>query len=187
MMSLSRTESAAIEYALSSCKVHFKGFVSDIATLRRNGWEFRADFDDMRRYHTVALTNKEMTVGGHVDMERWDMPLGSGHIEVRPMYSGQAVIASFHVPMFTELTIAPHVLTMERPDELLHTPLKHFFWPAEDKPPELIVDPNEVNSLMDRIIELQRPKQKELREKYRKEKLTTKTAARIITLSDYVA
>ena len=52
-----------------------------------------------------------------------------------------------------------------------------------DKPKELIVDTEEVQSLFNRIIELQKPAQKEIREKKR----TIKQAqAKIITLADYM-
>lgn len=57
---------------------------------------------------------------------------------------------------------------MSGPRDVRHIEDFRIFQPV-DRNPEIIVDPNDVPGMMERILELQSPKQREIREKARKE------------------
>lgn len=130
----------------------------------------------------VALVNKELRLAGIIERhelyERMNAPLviqrimPADHLTIRttskigPMFSLEP---GFDMPI-QDLTMRDY-----RMSDLLQI----------NQPPELIVEPDEVQTLLDKIIALQRPRQKELRAEARKH--TKKTQAQIISLVDWQA
>ncbi len=164
---------------LQDSPVLFEGFTSSIAKLYHSGWKIKAEYDMCCCRHLAYLCNKETELTGTI----CDLDLRQSYLE--PLRITR-VLPARNVNIQT--TIMPNLRTLE-PNMRTDIREANFqtlsLWDLLDfeQPQELIVDPDEVQSLLERIVELQRPAQKELRDKNRK--TVKKTQAQIISLYEY--
>jgi len=164
---------------LSQCSVYWAGFRSSIAELYSSGWKLQSDNDPMYYETRVALTNPEMRLIGFLPDHRMLEP-ARGEIIIKQILQGDyARIQMMDMPRFR-----PIMPSMDMNDTSMM--MREFrlceLFEFEDAQ-ELIIDPKDVQFHLDKIIELQRPKQKELRQEATKQ--AKKTQAKIISLVDF--
>lgn len=158
------------------CKVFFAGFESNTLALQRAGWQLSIEhmqhMDSFRlamKYEPARLFAVTHAVTFHV-MELMRNPyaaaehlifnvacIGNGlRFQIIPNMGPMAFTPFDATPAFTQTEV--HSI-----EDLIP------FRPVNPDAPEIVIAPSSVPELMDMILKLQDPKQKEIREKARKE------------------
>jgi len=178
-------------------EVHFAGWRSDTKRLQSAGWEISMQQDHYGQSLQLAMRHEKLgliAVSDHVEnyeFRRLEPSLSRFpyifNIVSMSMFGSSQILPQmkFHVhepssawsPIDAEPAFEVDCVVKSL-DDLL--PFRKIHVPPEC---ELIVDPDSINQMMKRIIDLQAPKQKEIREKARKEKRRSNVEAQIITLA----
>lgn len=172
-------------------KVDFAGLKGDTMSMQRMGWEFNISCDEDYyhqgfRYH---FTGKHAGLGlylysGYVMIDRGSFMkhgvqyLSNIEMPIRACAENISMNVA-EMPSFKPISFAsPSLETMTDYQMNRFMSLEEccFFQPMEVDQ-TLIIEPSEVQKYMDAILEAQKPKQKELREKYRKKNLRDKGSA----------
>lgn len=176
---------------LHGVPVLFAGFQSCLGTLFREGWKVYSTQNIVMDQTRFALVNTGLRLVGNCDRHRWSesyrQPIHVGHL----FDPDHTMITTFDTDIGRAfLPMRPHYAGHLGPLEQIrerNVPLSELFKfePVIEVPktPALIVDINDVQSLFDQIVTLQRPKQAELREKSRKAE--KRIEANIISFSNY--
>lgn len=186
-----------VMHALHDCTVHFVGFQSSVGKLISEGWQIHAEqHSETKTYHDITaytLSHRDLRLVSVIRADRFHeadtyrQPLVINHIRAADNYyieSNVEMSLRAMMPRMLREGESPRIEEAMRTNCRIHlSDLLEFEPITATAPTELIVDPDQVQSLLDRIVTLQRPKQKELREAARK--MRKNTAAKIITLSDY--
>lgn len=169
-------------HLLQYTPVHFLGFKADMASLYGRGWELQTERNIERLMTCACLVNRHLRLGAWIPDLDMEASI-TRPIEVNHVYQVQQVNLAVMAPISFAVWRSREDVELDyrRPPESVR--LSEVL--ELENPTELIVDPNEVQSLLSRIVEIQRPVQKELRDKNRQ--IVKHTAAKIITLSDYQA
>lgn len=157
-------------------KVHWAGWESDTLTLQRAGWQFSANQDVSRGLMRFAIKHEGLRMQGVSDVvhdvgfRRYSQESGQhsiGRLNILRM------VEEFKVCTMPLPSLAFEPISMEPAvnfDVALHSldDLKIF---APIKRPEhsIIIDPNSTQELLNRVLELQDPKQIEIRAARNKE------------------
>jgi hypothetical protein len=164
---------------LARTRVFFLGFESNIASLYSEGWSIDMQYDCLCARHLAFLKNKDTNLCGFINdfnfQQGYTQPLFISR--VFPVDNINIAVHGKLEPYFS-LSMRESISEYVEKSNIRLSDLLDF-----DKPKELIVDTEEVQSLFNRIIELQRPAQQEIREK---KKTIKQTQAKIITLADYM-
>jgi hypothetical protein len=156
--------------------VHFAGWESDTLTLQRAGWQFSANQDVKRSELQFVLKHEVLKIYGlsqkisrfeyahyfRDNLHGFTLPV----IEVKSISCDLKVIAMANIASFVPINAQPifnHIFNPRNIDDF-----KIF---ASIRKPEhqIIIDPNDTQKLLNRVLELQSPKQAEIREKRNKE------------------
>lgn len=167
-------------------QIDWAGWRSDTLTLQRHGWEVLVEQDIYPGTIRIALQHREAQVQG---ITEWIQ--GINFMSV--IESGYDRLPIFRARLYHKIIINLMETTfnfepVDAQPRLFEGERKemsdfNIFQPI--KAQEIISDPAEVNDLMEQILELQSPKQRELREKARREnrKLQRQVHAQVITLA----
>jgi len=170
-------------------RLNWLGWSSDTLQLQNNGWDISAEQDVCQGILRVALRHKKAQVHGLSKMlTNLDYAMLSDYsygtssfpmIEVDLVHKLVINVMETHFD-FEPVDAQPHITKMEK---VSFDDLK-IFRPVPAK--EIVSDPMEVADLMEKILEMQSPKQKKLREKYRREnrQVATQVHAKIVSLVD---
>lgn len=152
-------------------EVYWAGWRSDTLTLQRNGWQLAVDDDPLRRKLRIALHHPAMTLYGVTDFIQYELiegkafpPLMIGHMapSIRfetirsAMFKYDESFMPFDaVPQYSDV----EVRSIE--DMKIFRPLVAI--------QEIVVESQNVDELLGKILSMQSPRQAELREKARRE------------------
>ena len=172
-------------------RLNWAGWQSDTLTLQRCGWEISVEQDVQYQTIRIALQHREAQVQGisnvidkinymsiadssyYGNSDFKSFPTINVHLAHR--ININLMEANF---AFEPIDAEPRLITgeMQNIDDF------KIFQPVQSK--EIITDPEEVDQLMKRILELQSPKQRELREKQRREsvRMQKQVHAQVISL-----
>jgi len=155
-------------------KVRWAGWESDTYTLQRHGWQIAANQDVQYGTLQLLISHPVYKIQGFSDritmefMHIHESMRSNIDIPICGMGSKLTVMANNINPTdFTQIDCEPSYIRME-PKSLDDFKI---FKESLHRVDEIIVDPLTVNQLMEQIVELQTPKQKEIRERRRKERL----------------
>jgi hypothetical protein len=175
------------------CKISFLGWESTTTQLQRAGWSIAAEEDVMGVMFSggpcirLALHHERAGLYLVTDRENFDYyRLASGwsedfmeqirHLVFRVIYAAPR-IETLRVPddfsRFSPIDALPMYESVER--EVKRIEDYRLFRPL-DKMKDIIVDPNSVPELMQRILEIQMPEQQAIRERARKAQARHETA-----------
>lgn len=170
-------------------KVNFVGFSSDTYTLQRNGWQIAAEQRHSMSYAGLEIRlilkhegAKQYAITDMLRVDHYSMLSNIKNytqILTSSCFNIIGLSNSVNIRYETRGNNNNWFSNFEAVDctpQLIKTTdynLQDFklFRPIPETAKEIIIDPNSVNELMNRVLELQNPKQKELRDKYRMERL----------------
>lgn len=180
-------------------EVYWEGWRSNTYELQQSGWELAAQQDPYTFGLQIALRNRKIGLVGlsqfiseriYFEVSRFGGPSPSqlppiyitsmsNRPEIHRVEYINSTIDSPHVP-WAAIDARPeyHNYSIDTIEDLI--PFRKIEVPEEK---ELIIDPNSVPELMSRILNLQAPKQKEIREKARRERKRQNIEAQIITIA----
>lgn len=165
-------------------RIHFGGFEATLPRLQQAGWEISAEQSYMRDEVRLALRNETMQFYGVTHPARIDFYRYRAMAQYR--VDPREFIIDFHVARMSHKLMVDYVgaesgkLPMQAFEPIDAQPqwsgirtsthdmesLGIFATPLT-RTQELIVDPNDVAALLDRIKDLQRPEQEAIRERRR--------------------
>jgi hypothetical protein len=163
-------------------EVHWAGFRSDTLTLQREGWSISANQDAINRTMQIALRHDKAQMRGIGYMDEWVyerfMDMRYGHFSpptpIRLESVGERIF-SHALTSVRNWNFQP----IDATPMFVETPIKSiddlvYFAPVHAKP--VIIPPDSVPDLMERILKIQEP----MREEYFREQ--TKRAGRAPTM-----
>jgi len=168
-------------------EVMWAGWRSDTLTLQQCGWQLAVEDDPQRRLFRIALHHPTMHLYGIMDKDILYMRPRNDYYEEFPPLCITHMASDITVDIrttkrfknFYAVDAEPYLETSQ-PQKLSDLVL---FRPL-DAIKEIIIEPKDVNEMMERILSLQAPKQAELREKARKERARA-NRENVVDLSGY--
>jgi hypothetical protein len=157
-------------------KVRWAGWESDTLALQRAGWQLSANQSPARREFQIALKHKRLRMYGLSQMIRnfeythyfrdelhgFALP----EIHIVQMSSEMRVNVMAHMRNFIPVSAEP---IFSQNFEFRNIEDFKIFRPIPQPENRIIIDPNDTQKMLSRILELQSPKQAEIREKRNKE------------------
>ena len=150
-------------------RIHFAGWRSDTFTLQQAGWEFsacqRIEFDEIGlafRHPQLGLRGVTSTIPGMMyEMAGPDAEL---QFNVVWMTDAQVRVREYKMPNFimraedamAPVDMRPQIVEIKDFDDMVR-----FAGVTLVRSNEIIVDPDDVSAMMDRILELQQPERRE--------------------------
>lgn len=137
------------------CRVFWQGWETTTTRLQQNGWEISAEQDYYRDMIRLAFRNKTMTLYALSSAISWVEARNDPIFHINHIASRIEVLnIADNLSLFEPIDAIPQYSQSIEDYKIFATPLT--------RTKELIVDPNDVNELLGRIIDLQKPN----REKY---------------------
>lgn len=161
-----------------NAEVYWAGWSSTTRALQAQGWEFAVETDVYRERHRLLLRHRQLGWTGFAETrdDRYvNRVLGSSMEFSDPYYNGTP---SFHVThMTTDKQVMVHgkldLMRVSMQPEMVEMPSfqpwrwDHVFRPWAPEGRDIIVAPESVAELMERITRLQEPELQEIRERNR--------------------
>lgn len=157
------------------CEVRFAGWVSDTCKLGRSGWEVSLEDDPYLRAKRLMLHHKESRLVAMAECREFDVFGWRQRGQMMgdlPVFTVRHIASNITVryeevllPSFS--TWADTQPTMIREMSIFEHPL--FLAKGAPKAQELIVEPQDVMTLLDQIKRMQAPEQAAIRERQRRD------------------
>ena len=155
----------------------WNGWTANHNTLLKYGWQIAANRNDYGNYVYFTLRHKKYDIYGTSQNIPLTAIMATSSITVPVTLVNKLYMHITQDPFLStdemESNLVGHTTIVEALED---TPPWDIFKSDRDvEPPiDIIVDPNSVESLLNRVIKLQSPKQKEIRDRIRKEALNEK-------------
>lgn len=179
-------------------EVHMAGFRSTTDQLGRNGWELLSEFDPARLVHRFMFRHSGLRLWGMADdyyiRDALKASYLSGHphgafvpIVVGPQHLARDIVIRGAPPKMQWLDINSEPVLLSQHEYMQQISMTGLF-PVRDEQQDVYVEEadEDVLDYLQKIVEMQRPKQAALREKaLEQEQPQIKETARIIQLGNY--
>ena len=175
---------------LHQVPVHFMSFKSSVGELYEDGWKLHVDMQCEAimggQQLSLWFSHEHLKLAGKslIDMGMSLEELRRYPIRITSVAPSNYINISVQGKLdFNFKSLEPNDIVNIDYGETKTLKLRDLLIPEE--PPELIVDPNDIQDMMSRILDLQRPKQNEMRERYleQESKGMKTTQAKIITFN----